>query len=93
MALLKTAVIVMGVLIFAGIAVVGVTLVNRVGGASSPAAANARIELPPGARVVETRIDGKTILMRVTLADGKTQLRLYDLDGKLTSMIEIVETK
>jgi hypothetical protein len=90
MALLKTAVIVMGVLIFAGIAVVGVTLVNRVGGASSPAA-NARIELPQGARIVETRIDGKTILMRVTLADGKAQLRLYDLSGNLTSTIDLVE--
>jgi hypothetical protein len=92
MALLKTAVIAMGVLIFAGIAVVGVTLVNRVGGASAPAE-SARIELPPGARIVESRIEGKTILLRVTLADGKTQLRLYDLDGKLTSTVEIVEAK
>jgi hypothetical protein len=90
MALLKTAVIVMGVLIFAGIAVVGVTLVNRVGGASAPAA-SARIELPQGARIVESRADGKTILLRVTLADGKTQLRLYDLEGKLTSTIDVVE--
>jgi hypothetical protein len=90
MALLKTAVIVMGVLIFAGIAVVGVTLVNRVGGASAPAA-NARIELPPGARVVESRVENKTILLRVTLADGKAQLRLYDLSGNLTSTIEVVE--
>jgi hypothetical protein len=92
MALLKTAVIVMGVLIFAGIAVVGVTLVNRVGGASAPAA-SARIELPQGARIVESRADGKTILLRVTLADGKTQLRLYDLDGRLTSTVEVVESK
>ena len=92
MALLKTAVIVMGVLIFAGIAAVGVTLVNRVGGASTPAA-SARIELPQGARIVESRADGKTILLRMTLADGKTQLRLYDLDGKLTSTVDIVEAK
>jgi len=93
MALLKTVVIVMGVLILAGIAVVGVTLVNRMGGASAPAATAGRIELPSGARIVETHVDGKNVVLRLTLPDGTSRIAVYETSGKLLSMIEVVEGK
>lgn len=91
MAMLKALVIGMGVLIAAGIAVVAVTLVNRMG-AGAPSSFG-RIELPPGARIAETHVDGKTVLLRLALADGTTRIAVYDLSGKLVSTIEVVETK
>ena len=99
MAWLKALVIGMGVLIVAGIGVVAVTLVNRMGGTvassapSGPTAAAGRIELPPGARIAETHLDGKTVVLRLAMPDGSTRIALYETSGKLLSMIEVVERK
>jgi hypothetical protein len=93
MALLKAAVVVMGLLILAGIAVVGVTLVNRMGGTSPSVATAGRIELPAGARVIETHVDGKTVMLRLAMPDGSARIAVYETSGKLVSMIELVETK
>jgi hypothetical protein len=92
---LKALVIGMGVLIVAGIGVVAVTLVNRMGGSasSSPSAAAGRIELPAGARIAETHVDGKTVVLRLTMPDGTSRIAVYETGGKLVSMIEVVEKK
>jgi len=87
----------MGVLIVAGIGLVAVTLVNRMGGtmssSSAPSAAAGRIELPRGARIAETHVDGKTVVLRLVLPDGSSRIALYETSGKLISMIEVVEKK
>ena len=94
MAWLKALVIGMGVLIVAGIGVVAVTLVNRMGGGTTslvPPIAG-RIELPQGARIADAHVDGKSVVLRLTMPDGTSRIALYDMSGKLVSMIEVVET-
>ena len=91
MAWLKALVIGMGVLIVAGIGVVAVTLVNRTGG-GAPASAG-RIELPRGARIAETHVDGKSVVLRLTMPDGTSRIAVYEMSGKLVSTIEVVEPK
>jgi len=95
---LKALVIGMGVLIVAGIGVVAVTLVNRMGGTVSSSSASStastaagRIALPPGARIAETHVDGKTVVLRLSMPDGSSRIALYETSGKLVSMIEVVE--
>jgi hypothetical protein len=94
---LKTLVIGMGVLIVAGIGVVAraVLMVNGVGGEPSPLAppVAGRIDLPQGARIAETHVDGKTVVLRLTMPDGSSRIALYETSGKLVSMIEVVEKK
>lgn len=96
MAWLKALVIGMGVLIIAGIGVVAVTLVSRMGGTQSaspvPSATAGRIALPTGARIAETHVDGKTVVLRLSMPDGSSRIALYETSGKLLSMIEVVET-
>jgi len=89
---LKALVIGMGVLIVAGIGVVAVTLVNRMGGGSAPASAG-RIELPRGARIAETHVDGKSVVLRLTMPDGTSRIAVYETSGKLVSMIDVMERK
>jgi hypothetical protein len=107
MAWLKALVIGMGVLIVAGVGVIAVTLVHRMGGAtSSPPAApvsaplsastapgNGRIELPPGARIAETHLDGRNLVLRLTLPDGGTRIVIYDLNGKPVASLDVVESR
>jgi hypothetical protein len=92
--MLKALVIGMGVLIAAGIAVLAVMMFNRLGGGVSPSApGTARIELPQGARIAETHVDGKTVVLRLALPDGTSRIAVYDLSGRLVSTVEVVETK
>jgi hypothetical protein len=103
MAWLKALVIGMGVLIVAGVGVIAVTLVNRMGGTSpgsAPTAAIAsnssvagRIELPPGARIAETHVEGKTLVLRLAMPDGGTRIAVYDLTGKAIASVEVVVGK
>jgi hypothetical protein len=91
MAWLKTLVIGMGVLIVAGIAVVAVTMVNRMGGGAAPSATApvaGRVALPGGARILDAHADGKLIVVRIALADGGTRVAVYDLDGKPVSTLD-----
>ena len=78
MARLKTLVIVMGIVIIAGATVVVTTIVQRGivqrGGALGEPVARGVIHLPPGARVMETRMDGGHILLRLALAGGGGRL-------------------
>ncbi|MBM3486413.1 MAG: hypothetical protein FJX67_07230 [Alphaproteobacteria bacterium] len=68
---LKFLVILMGVLIAAGLAVIVVTLVNRAGSGDKAGPGTVAVDLPPGASVVET-----------TAADGRLYLRLRTQDGR-----------
>jgi hypothetical protein len=91
---LKALVIGMAVLIVGGVVALAVLMVNRMGGSVIPApAAPGRIELPAGARIAETHVDGKTIVLRLAMPDGSARIALYETSGKLVSMIEVVETK
>lgn len=83
---LKTLVIVMGIAIVAGTAVLVTLIVERGGrlAADGPSASTAappvsgRLALPAGARVLETRLDGARIALRAALADGTQALFIFD---------------
>ena len=94
---LKALVIVMGILIVAGTAVIAVTLARRsaddgaarTGGDAAVAAP--RIELPAGARVVETALDGTRIALRIVLADGTERIIVIDTEtGRRTGAVDVV---
>jgi hypothetical protein len=97
---LKALVIGMGVLIVVGVGVVAVTLVNRMGGAptasTAPAATTptvtppaSRIVLPEGAHMMDARVEGDHVLLRIALADGTTRVVIYTLDGKPLSTFDV----
>ena len=77
---LKALVIGMAVLIFAGVVVLIVGVIDKAGELDGEAPApNAgfntkSIALPPGATIQETRLDGQRILVRLVMADGTARL-------------------
>ncbi|MDX1483596.1 MAG: hypothetical protein R3229_03850 [Alphaproteobacteria bacterium] len=77
MAGLKTLVVLMGILIIVGATVVVTTIVQR-GGMLAEAPARGAIALPAGAKVVETRIDGDRVLLRIRLAGGAERILVND---------------
>lgn len=83
---LKGLVIGMGVLIFAGLIVVVVTIANRAsddGPGKTPIAAESTLKIPPGAQVLETTLDGSRVALRLRLRDGGTAIHIFNLaDGK-----------
>ena len=83
---LKGLVIGMGVLIFAGLIVVVVTIANRMGGdgaAKTPMATESTLQIPAGAQVLETTLDGSRVALRLRLRDGATAIHVFNLaDGK-----------
>jgi len=83
MAGLKTLVIFMGIAIIIGATAVATTIIQRggvLGGASSTPVARGVIDLPVGARVMETRIDGGRILLRLKLAGGGARILIVDAE-------------
>lgn len=86
---LKFLVIGMAVLIFAGLAVVIVTIAKR-GGTERPGFGEARVALPQGNAVVETAVSGDRIVLRLRGADGGQRLLLIDAaTGKAIGTIEL----
>ncbi len=79
MAGLKTLVIVMGIAIIVGATVVVTTIIQR-GGALGGGPARGAISLPAGARVMETRIDGGRVLLRLELAGGGERILIVDAE-------------
>ncbi len=77
MAGLKTLVIVMGIVIIAGATVVVTTIILR-GGALGGPVVRGVIDLPAGARVMETRMDGGRLLIRLELAGGGERILIND---------------
>jgi hypothetical protein len=77
MAGLKTLVIGMGIAVLIGATVVVATIIQRGAGLGGEPARSS-IALPAGARVVESRIEGGRILLRLRLADGAERLLVND---------------
>lgn len=76
---IKAVVIGMGGLILVGFVVVGVTLVMRMQNVNAPRQAFQQVlTLPAGAQVLETRLEGGEIVLRVAKADGAEMLVLID---------------
>lgn len=96
---LKFLVIFMGVLIFAGLAIVVVTLATRNGNEDtadvSDAAADAgfgtvEAGLPPGSRVVDMATEGDRLVLHVRLPDGGEQILVLDLaTGRVLGTIDV----
>lgn len=81
---LKVVVVVMGVMILAGVAVLVVVIAGRLsrggaGTASSQPFAAAPIELPSGARIETMSVGGDRLVVDVLLPDGDRQLVVIDL--------------
>jgi hypothetical protein len=78
---LKAAVIVMGVLIAAGVAVLAVTLVQRIGAvavAPSAAALHAVIDEPEGTRIAAASLSGDRLVLQLS-GGGADRVVVFDL--------------
>ena len=85
MGALKALVIGMAVLIVAGLAVVAVTIANRVGvrEGAGPSGTAGTLAVPAGAAILETDIEGGRIALRLRLSDGTMAIHVHDLtDGR-----------
>jgi hypothetical protein len=80
MAGLKALVIIMGIAIIVAASILVTVMVQR-GGDLGEKATRGAIELPAGAKVVESRLDGGRILMRLSLAGGGEQILIIDADS------------
>jgi hypothetical protein len=92
-------VIFMGILIVAGIVVVGVTIANRLssmGADERPGAGGfdaADIPIPAGCEIVETRPDGNRLVLRLGSGGRCNQLIVIDLrSGAVTGRLNFVPT-
>ncbi len=100
---LKVLVVVMGVLLLAGVAVVIVTIMTRLTqhpAATAPAAAamegppvpfgTTTLSLPAGARVIEMQSAGRRLALHLRRADGSEALLILDPDtGTEVGTIEL----
>jgi hypothetical protein len=83
---LKVLVVVLGVLLLAGFAVVVVTIMSRLGQRATPVATTARlapfgnttVTLPADSLIMEVQGAGDRILLRLDLADGSEMLLVLD---------------
>jgi len=81
---LKVLVVVLGVLLVAGFAVVVVTIMGRMSQRAAPAAArlapfgNTTVTLPADSLIMEVQGAGDRILLRLDLADGTEMLLVLD---------------
>ena len=93
MAALKAIVIIMGVLIFAGIAVIAFTIVGRSGGEPGKAEGfgTATLEGTAGCRIAETRTDGGRLVLR-TEGPGPGCGRVHILNLDTGAQLGTVET-
>ena len=92
---LKALVIVMGVLILAGTAVVIATIARRVSQSGSPAGpVAATLRLPPGCRVAEMTPIGDRLALRLDGDGDCRQILLVDPGtGAVTGHIGLVQSK
>jgi hypothetical protein len=78
---LQIAVIVMGILIVLGVAVVLYEIGRRtMGGGETGSAVAGRIELPADAEILDTDVDGGRVYVTVMMADGARQVLVFDAD-------------
>lgn len=77
---LRVLVIVMGVMIVAGVAVLAATIVGRVTRPlPAPAVAAPAIDLPHGARIETMAAGSDRLVLALALADGSGELLILDL--------------
>jgi hypothetical protein len=91
---LKFVVIAMGLLIVSGVTILGVTIVKRIAARGETASAPSEqiaLNLPDGARIVETVLDDDRLVLRVESTDGDKILIVDLASGKLVSTVDIVE--
>ncbi len=93
---LKTLVIAMGIAILIGASVLATLIFERAGriGGSAPVSKSSgtamRLELPAGAAIIESRLDGGRLLLRARLADGREALFVFDAaDGRIAARYDI----
>ena len=101
---LKTLVIVLGILILAGLGLVGYVLVKRglnsggpepVPRAAAPVAAETpygpvAIDLPAGAKIASTRVSGGRLVVELAMPNGTERVLTLGLaDGKLIGTIDL----
>ncbi len=85
--ILKALVIGMGIAILVGAVVLVTAIVQRAGNLAISDIPN-RVVIPEGAVVVETRLDGRRILLRLALAEGGTRLMVLDSrSGRVQSQL------
>ncbi len=89
---LRAAVIVMGVLIVAGVAVLAVTLVRRVGAvAAAPSAASlhAVIDEPEGTRIAAASLSGERLVLQLS-GGGPDRVVVFDLaQGRIAGRVAL----
>jgi hypothetical protein len=101
--ILKALVVIMGVLIIAGFAVIGVELYKRMSDPNRAAAQAAdserasssgrdpvdvTLDVPAGSRIAETLVIGNRVLLKVTLPQGLDRLYVVDpRNGAVTATI------
>ncbi len=104
MQVLKTLVIVLGVMIVVAIAVIGVTIYHRATNLVNspvlpstepgfgPGFGKVALDLPPGSRIVEMTAEDDRLILRVDLADGGRQIVILDMaTGKRIGTFELRE--
>lgn len=85
MPLLKGLIIVMGVLILAGLAVVAVTITGRMGGSAAKSGKASvgfgavALAIGPGCSVVETQLAGERLLVRADGGAGCARIHILDV--------------
>ena len=102
MRVLKTLVIGMGLLIIAGTVVLAVMLAQRTdgerasggtaptAGTSGGAVIPSRVDLPAGARILETALDGDRIALRIALSGGGEHVVVIDVrTGRRIATIDL----
>jgi hypothetical protein len=89
MAALKVLVVAMGVLIVLGLAGLVWGLATRLDG--SRAVADGRVELPPGAEIVDMTAAGDRLVLRVAMPDASERLIVVDLArGRAVGGVDLV---
>lgn len=82
---LKVLVVIMGLMILAGLTLLGAIMASRVAHrppatpASAPAFSAAPIDLPAGARVATIKVGTDRLVVDIVFADGNHQLLVIDL--------------
>jgi hypothetical protein len=91
MAGLKVLVVVMGALIVVGVGVLLYGLATRLGPAGGGGAADGRIALPAGGKIVDMTASGDRLVLRVALPDTTERLLVVDLaHGRQVGALELV---
>jgi len=92
---LKILVVVMGILIVVGLAVVVITIVNRTSRVAVEVplqTAPATLAIPAGSRIAETALDGDRLLVRLQMPDGTARILVVDsATGKVLRRIDVRE--